>query len=103
MERLLLRLRKPAIVFTGLASAGLCMALIWVFAPGFFGGLRTSELVMMLGLVVLPACTWWAIRADRRDSERHRFARARLHEGGRTVRGHDDRAHGREHAGTGVN
>ena len=98
MQRLASRLRKPAIVFTGLASAALCMTLIWVFAPGLFGGLRTGELLVMLGLIVLPAVTWLAIRADRREAERRRAAVPRIHEGGRVVRDSEERTHRHDHA-----
>lgn len=48
--------------------------MIWVFAPGLFAGLRTSELLIVVGLLTLPGPTCWAIwhEAVQRREAAHR-------------------------------
>lgn len=66
---------SPPVRFAAIASAAigsilLGIALVWVFAPLAFRGLRTWELVGLLGLLALPLLTAWAARAECK-SRRH--------------------------------
>lgn len=48
-----------------MASALVGLAAVWVFAPSGFWGLGTADLVAIYALVLLPAFTVAALRADR--------------------------------------
>lgn len=41
-------------------------AVVWAFAPRAFRPLTTAELLMVMGLMLLPLATVWAILAERR-------------------------------------
>lgn len=53
--------RRVLFVAAAAASVLLGVGLVWVFAPLSFRGLTTVELLAILGLLVLPLLTAWAM------------------------------------------
>ncbi len=56
--------RRILFVAAAAASVLLGVGLVWVFAPLAFRGLSTGELLAILGLLVLPPLTVWAMLAE---------------------------------------
>src|SRR5262249_27991196 len=60
------RTRKLLLVLAATGSLVAGFALVWAFAPRAFRPLSTLELVVILGLLVLPVATLLAVLSDRR-------------------------------------
>lgn len=58
--------RRWALRLATAASILLAVLLVWLFAPKAFGPLHTLELAGLLGLLILPGLTAWAVAAERR-------------------------------------
>ena len=66
--RALRRTRKLLLILAATGSLVAGFALVWAFAPRAFRPLSTFELVVILGLLVLPVATVLAILSDRRSA-----------------------------------
>lgn len=64
------RARRWALRLATAASIVLAVLLVWLFAPKAFGPLHTLELAGLLGLLILPGLTAWAVVADHRANAR---------------------------------
>lgn len=71
MGRQAWRARIWALRLSLAGSLVLGVALVYIFAP-FLGSLSSLQMLAMLGLVLLPAATAWAVLADRRDERMRR-------------------------------
>lgn len=71
MGRQAWRARVWALRLSLAGSLVLGVALVYIFAP-FLGSLSSLQMLAMLGLVLLPAATAWAVVADRRDERMRR-------------------------------
>lgn len=66
-------LRRGALVGVGLGCIGLGAALVWLIVrPDVLWSVATGELLIVVGLIVLPVLTAWAMRADARTGRRCR-------------------------------
>lgn len=66
-------LRRAALVGVGLGCIGLGAALVWLIVrPDVIWSVATSELVIVVGLLVLPVLTALAMRADAKAGRRCR-------------------------------
>lgn len=67
MGRQALRVRRWVLRLSLAGSLLLGVALVNLFAP-VLGSLSSHQMLAMLGLVLLPAATAWAVIADRREA-----------------------------------
>lgn len=72
MDVMFARARRTMLVVVGLASIGAGVWLVWhVVRPGVFAAVPTTHMVVLLGLMALPALAVGAWAWDRRTLREH--------------------------------